>query len=598
MSKQRREEDYLHRLRHSVSHVMAQAVLEKFPGGKIAIGPPIENGFYYDFDLARPLTPDDLKEIEARMREIIAEGHDFVYEEIDEEAARQLFADQPYKLELIDGILSAGTDEYGEPLEEAPKLSIYRSGDFVDLCRGPHVGNTREINPKAIKLLSVAGAYWRGDERRPMLQRIYGTAWETPEDLRKYLAWLEEVEKRDHRRLIKDLDLISFHEEGGPGLAYWHPKAGRMRVIIEDYWRRLHYEGGYEICFTPHIGRAQLWETSGHLSFYKESMYAPMDVDGQDYYIKPMNCPFHILIYKSRTRSYRELPLRWAELGTVYRYERSGTLRGLLRVRGFTQDDAHIICTPEQIEGEILRVLDFSLNLLRGFGFQEFHFDLSVRDPKTPERYAGDDAMWEQAEASLAKALEARSLSYERMEGEAVFYGPKIDIHIKDALNRMWQCTTIQFDFNLPGRFDMTYVGEDGKEHRPYVVHRALLGSIERFFALLVEHYAGAFPVWLSPVQVMVIPIADRHVAYAQAVARQLREAGLRPEVDVSSERMQAKIRNAQVQKIPYMLVIGDREVEAEQVNLRRRDGEVPGSMAVEDFIALAHDAVAERRPL
>lgn len=592
------EESYLYKLRHSASHVMAQAVLEKFPEGKIAIGPPIENGFYYDFDLPRPLTPEDLEEIEARMREIIAAGHDFVYQEIDEDEARRVFADQPYKLELIDGILSAGRDEYGEPLEEAPKLSIYKSGPFVDLCRGPHVESTEEINPHAIKLLNVAGAYWRGDERNPMLQRIYGTVWETAQQLEEFLAWREEVEQRDHRRLIKDLDLLSFHPEGGAGLAYWHPKGGQIRVLIEDYWRQLHYEGGYEIVFTPHIGRAQLWETSGHLDFYRDGMYAPMDVDGQDYYIKPMNCPFHILMYKSRMRSYRELPLRWAELGTVYRYERSGVLHGLLRVRGFTQDDAHIFCTPEQIEDEILRVLDFSLDLLRGFGFEEFKIELSVRDPDTPEKYAGGDAMWEQAEVSLIEALEARSLPYERMEGEAVFYGPKIDIKIKDALGRTWQCTTIQFDFNLPERFDMVYIGEDGKEHRPYMVHRALLGSLERFFGVLVEHYAGAFPVWLSPVQVVLIPIADRHVDYANSVAERLRAAGLRVEVDDSGERMRAKIRDAQMQKIPYMLVIGDREVEGGQVNLRLRDESVVGAMSVEDFIALAQEAVAEKRPL
>ncbi len=592
------EESHLYRLRHSVAHVMAQAVLERFPEGKIAIGPPIENGFYYDFDLSRSLMPEDLAEIEARMREIIAEGYDFVYQEVDEDKACDIFADQPYKLELVDGILSAGIDEYGEPLEEAPKLSIYESGSFVDLCRGPHVANTREINPDAIKLLSVAGAYWRGDERRPMLQRIYGTAWETSEQLEEFLAWQKEVEKRDHRRLIKELDLLSFHEEGGAGLAYWHPKGGQVRVLIEDYWRRLHYEGGYDIVFTPHIGRAQLWETSGHLDFYRDGMYAPMDVDGQDYYIKPMNCPFHIMIYKSRMRSYRELPLRWAELGTVYRYERSGVLHGLLRVRGFTQDDAHIFCTPEQVEDEILRVLDFSLNLLRGFGFEEFKVALSVRDPKTPEKYAGDDAMWKQAEPSLVQALEARSLPYERMEGEAVFYGPKIDIHIKDALGRTWQLTTIQFDFNLPERFDMVYIGEDGREHRPYMIHRALLGSLERFFGVLVEHYGGAFPVWLSPVQVVLIPIADRHVEYARSVAERLRAGGLRVEVDDSGERMQAKIRDAQMQKFPYMLVIGDREVEAGQVNLRMRDGKVPGAMSVDDFVVLAQGAVVERRLL
>jgi len=599
------EEDYLHRLRHSTSHVMAQAVLEKFPEGKVAIGPPIEDGFYYDFDLPRPLTPEDLEEIEARMKEIVAEDHEFVQQELDEEEARSMFADQPYKLELIEDILSTGTDEAalpegadGEPLDEEPKLSIYRSGSFVDLCRGPHVENTKEIRANAIKLLSVAGAYWRGDERRPMLQRIYGTAWRTGKELRKYLRWLDEVEKRDHRRLIKDLDLVSFHPEAGPGLAYWHPKGGRIRLIIEDYWRKLHLEGGYDIIFTPHIGRAQLWEMSGHLDFYEDGMYSPMDIEGQDYYIKPMNCPFHIMIYNAKMRSYRELPLRWAELGTVYRYERSGTLHGLLRVRGFTQDDAHIICTPEQIEDEILRVLDFSIMLLSGFGFEEFKFELSVRDPQAPEKYAGADAMWEQAEGSLVKALEARELDYERMEGEAVFYGPKIDIKIKDALNRLWQLTTIQFDFNEPERFDMTYVGEDGKEHRPYMVHRALLGSLERFFGVLVEHYAGAFPAWLSPVQVTLIPIADRHVEYARSVAEQLQAAELRVEVDDSGERMQAKIRNAQMQKVPYMLVIGDREVEAETVNLRTRDGDVPGAMPVEDFVELAREAIEEKRLL
>jgi threonyl-tRNA synthetase len=573
-------------------------VLEKFPEGKVAIGPPVEHGFYYDFDLPRPLTPEDLEQIEARMREIASEDHDFVYQELDEAAARELFADQPYKLELIDGILSAGTDEYGEPLDEAPALSIYSSGPFTDLCRGPHVGNTGEINPDAFKLLNVAGAYWRGDERRPMLQRIYGTAWETATQLEEHMAWLAEIEKRDHRRLVKDLDLVSFHEEAGAGLAHWHPKAGRMRVIIEDYWRKLHYEGGYEIVFTPHIGRSRLWETSGHLDFYADGMYSPMDVDGQDYYVKPMNCPFHIMIYKSSLRSYRELPLRWAELGTVYRYERSGTLHGLMRVRGFTQDDAHIICTPEQVEDEILRVLDFSLNLLRGFGFEQFKIELSVRDPKTPDKYAGDDAMWVQAEGSLVKALEARDIDYERMEGEAVFYGPKIDIKIQDALGRAWQCTTIQFDFNLPERFDMTYVADDGFEHQPYVVHRALLGSLERFYGALVEHYAGAFPVWLSPVQAKLIPIADRHVDYANEVADQLRRSGVRVEVNGSSDRMRAKIRDAQLEKVPYMLVIGDREIEAGEVNLRMRDGNVPGSMEVDAFAALVQEAVADRRLL
>jgi len=558
------EESHLYRVRHSAAHVMAQAVVQKFPEGKVAIGPPIEKGFYYDFDLPRSLTPQDLEEVEARMREIIAEGHDFVYQEVSEEEARRIFADQPYKLELIDGIVSTGTDEYGEPLEEAPKLSIYQSGPFVDLCRGPHVSNTREINPDAVKLLSVAGAYWRGDERRPMLQRIYGTAWNNKVELDAYLKKLAEIEARDHRKLIKQLDLISFHEEVGAGLAHWHPKGGRMRVLIEDYWRKLHYEGGYEIVFTPHIGRAQLRETSGHLKYYKENMYAPMDIDGQDYYIKPVNCPFQVMIYKSQTRSYRDLPLRWAEIGTVYRYERSGTLHGLLRVRGFTQDDAHIICTPEQIDDEILRVLDFSLNLLRGFGFEEFKFELSVRDPKTPEKYAGADEMWKQAEVSLVRALNARNLPYERMEGEAVFYGPKIDI-------KTWQCTTIKFDFNLPSQFDMTYVGQDGQEHRPYMVHRALMGSLERFFGVLVEHYGGAFPVWMTPAQVVMIPIAERHNEYAERVLVKLKKAGVRAEVNLSAGRMNAKIRDAQVRKVPYMLIVGNREIEPSQLALTGR---------------------------
>jgi len=588
------DKDHLHRLRHSASHVMAQAVLEKFPEGKIAIGPPIENGFYYDFDLPRPLTPEDLKEIEDRMREIIAEGHDFVYQEVGEEEARDLFADQPYKLELIDDILSAGTDEYGEPLEETAKLSIYRSGPFVDLCRGPHVSNTREINPSAIKLLNVAGAYWRGDERRPMLQRIYGTAWETGEQLEEYLWRQEEAARRDHRKLGRDLDLFSIQELGGPGLICWHPKGARIRRVIEDFWYQEHERAGYDIIFTPHIGKADLWTVSGHLDFYRESMYAPMDIEGQEYFIKPMNCPYQILVYKSRIRSYRELPLRWAELGTVYRYERSGVLHGLLRVRGFTIDDAHIICRPDQVEDEIAAVYDFSLRMLRAFGFEAFAIYLATR----PEKFVGVIERWDQAQEALRRALEAQELPYEVDEGGGAFYGPKIDIKIKDALGREWQTTTIQFDFNLPERFGMTYVGEDGQEHQPYVVHRALLGSLERFFGALIEHYAGAFPVWLSPVQVVVIPIADRHVEYAHSVAGRLQAAGLRVEVDDSSERMQAKIRDAQMQKVPYMLVIGDREIDAGQVNLRLRDGQVPGAMSVDDFCALAQNAVMEKRSL
>ena len=575
--------DKLDRIRHSTSHVMAQAVLEMFPEGKLAIGPAIEDGFYYDFDLPRPLTPDDLIEIESRMKAIIKGKHKFVYEELSREKALEMFKDQPYKLALIEDL----------PADE--EISIYRHDTFTDLCRGPHVEHTGQIKANAAKLMSIAGAYWRGDENNPMLQRVYGTAWNNRVELDAYLKRLAEIEARDHRKLIRDLDLVSFHEEAGAGLAYWHPKGGRMRVLIEDYWRKLHYEGGYDIVFTPHIGRANLWETSGHLNFYKDGMYAPMDIDGQDYYIKPMNCPFHVMIYKTQTRSYRDLPLRWAELGTVYRYERSGTLHGLMRVRGFTQDDAHIICTPEIVEQEILGVLDFSLNMLRGFGFDDVHIELSVRDPATPEKYAGDDAMWAQAEASLLKAIQARDLPYKRMEGEAVFYGPKIDLKIHDTLNRSWQCSTIQFDFNLPSRFDMTYVGEDGREHRPYMVHRTLLGSLERFFGVLTEHYAGAFPVWLMPVQAVVIPIADRHNGYAEQVLAELKQAGIRAEVNLSSDRMNAKIRDAQMQKIPYMLVVGDREVEDQQVNLRLRDGSKPGAKSVPDLVALIDKAVSDK---
>ena len=574
------QNEKIERIRHSTSHVMAEAILEMFPEAKFGIGPVIESGFYYDFDLPRALTPDDLSTIEAKMAQIIAKDLPFTREEVTKDKARQIFANQPYKLELIDEL----------PDED---ITVYRQGAFTDLCRGPHVNSTGEL--KTFKLLNIAGAYWRGDEHRPMLQRIYGAAFETKSELEGYLHKLEEAAKRDHRRLGQELDLFSFHDEVGPGLVHWHPNAGRIRVLIEDYWRKMHYEGGYDIVFTPHIGRSNLWDTSGHLDFYKDSMYSPMDIEKQDYYIKPMNCPFHIMMYKSRLRSYRELPLRWAELGTVYRYERSGTLHGLMRVRGFTQDDAHIMCTPEQIEDEILRVLDFSLNMLKGFGFKDFKMELSVRDPAKPGKYAGSDAMWQQAETSLVKALEMRQLPYERIEGEAVFYGPKIDIKITDSLGRLWQCSTIQFDFNLPERFDMTYINEYGKECRPYMVHRALLGSLERFFGCLVEHYAGAFPVWLSPIQAVLIPIADRHLKYADRVAAKLNAKGIRVQVDSRPERMNQKIRQAQLQKIPYMLIVGDKEVAAKNVSVRLRSGEDLGSMKLQAFIKMAAEAIKDK---
>ena len=591
MSPEVYHESKLYRIRHSAAHMMAAAVLEMFPDAKIAIGPPIEFGFYYDFDLPRALTPEDLEKIEARMREMIAEKHDFVYQEISTQEGKELFADQPYKIELIDGILEQGVDEDGEQTD-APVLSIYTSGPFTDLCRGPHLENSREIRPKAVKLLNVAGAYWRGDSDRPMLQRIYGTAWESSKELREYLAWLEEQKKRDHRRLIKDLDLISFHEEAGPGMAYWHPRGAMMRKIIEDFWRDRHMEGGYDFVYTPHIGKAWLWDTSGHLDFYKESMYAPMDIDGQEYYLKPMNCPFHIMIYKTRLRSYRELPLRWAELGTVYRYEKSGVLHGLLRVRGFTQDDAHIICAPEQIEDEILRVLRFSLSLLRAFGFEEISAYLATR----PDKAVGEPARWEQAQEALKRAINAEGVEYTVDEGGGAFYGPKIDLKIRDALGRSWQLTTIQFDFNLPERFDMTYVAEDGMEHQPYMVHRALLGSLERFFGILVEHYGGAFPVWLAPEQARLVPIADRHIDYAKQVEDQLRQRHLRVKTDASSSRMNAKIRAAQMQKVPYVLVVGDKEMATGTVAVRLRGKKRQlGVMPVADFVAHVEKAVADR---
>ncbi len=585
-------DEKLHKLRHSTAHVMAEAVLELFPQGKLAFGPPIENGFYYDFDLPRPLTPEDLAEIEERMKAIIQGKYPFEHRDLSVKEAKALFADQPYKIDQIEKLAAGEEDEDGAAVAEpVSHMSIYSHHNFTDLCRGPHVDHTGQIPWNAFKLLNVAGAYWRGDENQPMLQRIYGTVWPSKKELKKHLAWLEEIEKRDHRKLGRDLDLFSFHEEAGAGLVYWHPKGARTRAIIEDFWRQKHYEGGYEVVYSPHIGRARLWETSGHLDFYREGMYSPMDIDGLEYYIKPMNCPFHIKMYQSKRRSYRELPMRWAELGTVYRYERSGVLHGLMRVRGFTQDDAHIFCMPEQIEDEVLEVLRFSLRMLEAFGFSEFKAYLATR----PERAVGEPERWAQAIESLKRAIDVEALPYELDEGGGAFYGPKIDLHLRDVLGRSWQMTTIQFDFNLPDRFDLKYIGPDGLEHRPYMVHRALLGSIERFFGVLLEHYGGAFPVWLAPVQAMLIPIADRHNDYAYEVAAQLKAADLRVEVNDSSDRMQAKIRDAQLQKIPYMLVIGDREVENSAVAVRLRSGEDLGAQQVSDFVAIAQAAVASK---
>ncbi len=585
------EESELYRIRHSTAHIMAQAVLEQFPDGKVAIGPAIDDGFYYDFDLPRPLTPEDLEKIERRMRSIIQSRVRFERRVVNAEEARQIFHDQPYKLELIAGLEEGKLDEDGNPVTEKPEISIYAHEGFVDLCRGPHVEVSSQINPAAVKLLSVAGAYWRGDERRPMLQRIYGTVWNNPQELKDYLWRIEEAKKRDHRKIGHDLDLFSSVDEIGAGLILWHPKGAKVRKLVENFWSEEHEKSGYDFVYTPHIGKSQLWETSGHLGFYKENMYSPIDIEGQQYYLKPMNCPFHIHIYKSSLRSYRDLPIRYAEEGTVYRFERSGVMHGLMRVRGFTQDDAHHFCRPDQMPAEIDFVLDFSLHILRSFGFTDIHAYLSTK----PEKAVGEPERWIAAEAALRASLERAGVEYDLDQGGGAFYGPKIDLKVKDAIGREWQLSTIQFDFNNPERFDLTYIGEDGQPHRPYMVHRALLGSLERFFGVLIEHYAGAFPVWLSPVQAALIPIADRHVDYAREVAAELRQAGLRVMVDDRGERMNAKIRDAQNQKIPYMLVVGDKEVENRQVALRLRNGENPGPMAVAEFLDRAKDEVARK---
>ena len=561
-------EQLRHRMRHSAAHVMADAVLRLFPEAKMGIGPPTQDGFYYDFEVSRPFTPEDLESIQEIMINTISETLPFTREEITREEALSLFSDQPYKLEIIDAISD----------DEA--LSIYRHGNFIDLCQGPHIENTQDIT--AMKLLNVAGAYWRGDETRPMLQRIYGTAFESQDHLSDHLNRLEEAEKRDHRILGRQLDLFTIHEEIGPGLIVWHPKGGVIRTKLEDYWRNIHYQHGYKIVYSPHIGRSQLWETSGHLDFYQEGMYAPVEVDEQQYYLKPMNCPFHIMIYKSDLHSYRELPLRIAELGTVYRYERSGVLHGLMRVRGFTQDDAHIFCLPEQVESEVGNVLGLTFELLEAFGFKEYSISLSTR----PAKYVGDLDMWDHATESLSNALVSRGLEYDIDDGGGAFYGPKIDIKITDALGRAWQCTTVQFDFNLPERFDLTFQNAEGGRSRPYMVHRAILGSLERFIGVLIEHYAGAFPLWLSPVQAVIIPIADRHIEYAEQIQNKLVNQGYRVDVDSRSERMNLKIRNAQLQKIPYMLIVGDKELEQETASVRLRSGTDMGAMPLSDLIS------------
>ena len=576
------KDEKLSTIRHSMAHVMAQAVLEMFPSAQIAIGPSIENGFYYDFELPRQLVEADLEEITRRMKEIIKSGAEFRRIEVSRDEAREMFRDQKYKQELLDAI------------PEGETVTIYNQGAFTDLCRGPHVENTRQLNADSFKLLSIAGAYWRGSEKNQMLTRIYGTAWSNPKELRAYLDHLEDVERRDHRKLGKDLDLFSLHEEAGPGLVYWHPRGARIRQIIEQFWREEHYKNGYEMVYTPHVGKSWLWETSGHLGFYKDSMYPPMEMDKADYYVKPMNCPFHIMIYNNSLRSYRDLPCRWAELGTVYRYEKAGALHGLMRVRGFTQDDAHLFCTPEQMDDEIEEVLRFSIHMLKAFGFEDFHAYISTR----PEKSVGDPALWDSATESLKKAVEKAGLKYDIDEGGGAFYGPKIDLKIKDAIGREWQLSTVQFDFNLPERFKMTFVDKDGKEKRPLMIHRALLGSIERFFGVLLENYAGAFPPWLSPDQIAIVPVGEMAFDYARSLEKRFREAGLRAYCDLSGERMNAKIRKAQQVKVPYQVIIGEKEMAADQVSVRYRGGKQANGISTADFIAEVQDIVARKAQL
>ena len=565
-------EEGLEILRHSTAHIMAQAVSRLFPGVKLGIGPTIENGFYYDFGLQHNLSDEDLKKIEEEMAKIIREDIIFKRMEIPRGLAIKKMEDlgQSFKVELIKDI-------------EDDTVSFYTQGDFVDLCRGPHIHRTSKV--EAFKLLSVAGAYWRGKETNPMLQRIYGTAFFTQKELDKYLKFLEEAEKRDHRKIGRDLDLFSFHEEGGPGLAFWHPKGARIRTIIENFWREEHFKRGYDIVYSPHIAKINLWKTSGHWNFYRESMYSPIEVDGQEYILKPMNCPFAVLIYKTKLHSYRDLPLRWGELGTVYRYERSGVLHGLLRVRGFTQDDAHIFCTPDQLENEILDVIELAQFMLSSFGFNEYEIELSVRGKGEKEKYIGRDEVWDHAENALRIALDKKGLKYTRMEGEAKFYGPAIDIKVKDAIGRGWQGPTIQVDFNLPERFDVKYVGPDGNHHRVVMVHRTVLGTMERFVGCLIEHYAGDFPLWIAPIQMRILPITDAHIEYAKKLQAQLLLKNFRVECDTGSSKINYKIREGTLEKIPYLLIVGDKEMQSGSVAVRSRKRGVEGMLSIEEFI-------------
>lgn len=573
------EDKIMEKLRHSTAHLMAQAVKRLYPETLVTIGPAIADGFYYDFDRDKPFIPEDLKKIKNVMDGIIKENLPIVPSELSKKDAIKFFKEKGeiYKEELINDI----DDE---------KVTLYTQGEFADLCRGPHVVSTGEI--KAFKLLSLAGSYWRGNEKNKMLQRIYGTAFHTQKDLKEFLNRQEEAKKRDHRKLGKELDLFHIDEGIGTGLILWHPKGAQVRSIIEDFWKKEHYKNGYQIVYSPHIARADLWETSGHLNFYKENIYSPMDIDGTGYIVKPMNCPFHIKIYNNKLRSYRELPFRWAELGTVYRYEKTGVLHGLLRVRGFTQDDAHIFCRLDQLSEEISRVLDFTIFILRSFGFEEYQIYLSTK----PEKFVGTEENWQKATEALKKALDKTEIPYEIDPGEGVFYGPKIDIKIKDSLGRAWQCSTIQIDFNLPERFNVRYIGEDGQFQQTIMIHRALMGSLERFFGCLIEHYAGAFPVWLAPVQVRVLSLTQNQIKYAEEITEALTKEEIRVELDSRNEKIGFKIREAQVNKIPFMLVIGDREIQNGTVSVRKRKEKKTEIMSIQDFLSKLNEEIVSKR--
>jgi len=560
--------------RHSTSHLMAAAVSALFPGTRLGIGPAISDGFYYDFERAENFVEGDLPRIEQKMRELIARNLPYEPSIIGKREAVEYFAarSEHLKVELIE-------EKAGET------LSCYRLGDLVDFCTGPHLVSTGAIDPETFQLLTIAGSYWRGDEHRERLQRIYGTAFRSPEELKAYLAQIEEARKRDHRKLGRELDLFSISEAAGPGLIFWHPKGARVRMLMESFLSQELIRRGYQFVSTPHVARNDLWKTSGHYDYYRQNMYV-FNIDEEEFVIKPMNCPGHIQIYESKMRSYRDLPLRFAEFGTVYRYEKSGVLHGTLRVRGFTQDDAHIFCTPDQVYAEIEALLDLVLFIMKSFGFDQYQVELSVRDPGKAENYAGSEADWEMAEGALVGALRAKGMEWQRMEGEAVFYGPKIDVKLVDAIGRTWQLSTVQFDFTLPKRFDLKYIGPDGQAHQPVMLHRAILGSIERFFGVLIEHYAGAFPIWLAPVQVMVIPISERHHDYGRQVFARLQQAGLRAELDDRNEKMGYKIREAQTQKVPYMLVVGDKEAASRQVSVRNRFQGDEGAEDLDRFLS------------